>query len=169
MLGACFSFLWLSLWLSPDKVRIIGLSFRYNEAMIPESEEKGHGEDKEDATGHIYKTIFNGASVSGVPGVPALERRFRLSPLQVSPWIPAVQRTISMRQVPTSNLCNGRNCAPWEPYAADKVVSGVLSGVHGQAQHLRHTVVLPTRSHLQDRLVYAEKDPHCHGAAGQQI
>ena len=58
--------------------------------------------------------------------------------MRLSPRLPAIQRSVSMRRVPPPDLSDSGDSAPQNPYAADTVVFGILLCQLGQAGHFRH-------------------------------
>lgn len=83
------------------------------------------------ATGSISETVFHRETVPGVPGIYMVEGWVYLSEMRLPPWISAIQRTVPMRQMLTTDLNDSGNRAIQAPYAPDIVVSGGLSDVSG--------------------------------------
>ena len=134
--------------------------------MIPGSGEKSHGKEKGSATWDISEAVLQRGTVSGVSGISAQADRVCLPPMRLPSWIPAVQRAISVRPMPPSDLGNGRDSAAQDPYAVDTVVFGVLFCESGQARHFRCAVGGDAWDYLQNRVVHASAYTHCHGPAG---
>ncbi len=141
---------------------------RYNQAMKPENGEKGHGEEKRVTTGDVFKAVFHRASVPGISGVTPVAGWVCMPKMQLPSRILFVQWELPVCQMSASDLDDGRNGAAQDPYAAAAVVSGVLPGKSGQAGHLSRTTGGTAWDDLQNRLVYAQTHPWCHGAAGRE-
>ena len=88
--------------------------------------EKSHGKEEGPATWDVSEAIFQRNTVPGVSGIAALAERVCLLQMWLPPWIPAVQRAISVRPMPLSDLGNSRDGAAQNPYATDAMVFGVL-------------------------------------------
>ena len=83
------------------------------------------------ATGSVSETVFHRETVPGVPGIYTVEGWVYRSEMRLPPWISAIQRTVPMHQMLTTDLSDSGNPAIQAPYAPDVVVSGGLSGVSG--------------------------------------
>lgn len=99
--------------------------------MRLESEETSHDESRGYAVRGISEAVLYGDAVPGVFGVAALAAWLQVPQVRLPSRAPAVQRTLSVFPVKTPGVGDGRDGTPREPCAADKMVSGVLSGLPG--------------------------------------
>ena len=67
--------------------------------MIPESGEKGHGEEQAISIGNVYEAVLYRDPVPGISGQLAVEDGICLPEMWLPPRIPAGQWTVSVRQV----------------------------------------------------------------------
>lgn len=79
--------------------------------------------------GEISEMILHRGTVPRVFGFRALADWVRLSQVRRSTWVSAPQRSVSMRPLQTPDLHDGGNGAAQDPYAAESLVSDVLSGL----------------------------------------
>ena len=80
--------------------------------MIPGSGEKGHGKGQEVSIGDVHEAVFYRGSVPGILGRFTVEFGVCLPEMRLPPRIPAGQRTVSMRQVPSPGFSNSGDGAP---------------------------------------------------------
>ena len=104
---------------------------------MPESEEKGHGEEEAVSLGDVYEGILQRGKMPGIPGGSAVARRVCLPQMRLPSCLQTVQWPVSMRWVPPPGISDSGNGASQDPYAADAVVSGLLLCQSRQAGRFR--------------------------------